>query len=100
MSQMSQGTRSAPAPHSEALRRRIAHELFQQLAFTSFAIWTGTCLLLFILFAAGNPRPIPSAMIAMTAPVIPAALVWLAYRPLIQRRVARAMRAEAPAPSA
>jgi len=91
---------SAPTPHAEVLKRRIAHELFHQLAFTSFVVWTGSCLLLFILLAAGNPRPIPSAMIAMTAPVVPAILIWLGYRPLVRWKVARTLRAEAATPAA
>lgn len=78
---------------TEALRRRIAHELYQRLAFTSFVVWTASCLVLFILLAAGNPRPIPSAMISMTAPLIPALLIWLAYRPLVRWKVARTLRA-------
>lgn len=83
----------APTPQQEAIRQRIANELFQRLAFASFIIWTGSCLILFVLFAAGNPRPVPSAMIAMTAPVVPAILIWLAYRPLVNWKVARALRA-------
>jgi len=85
----------APAPTSqpEAIRRRVAHELFQRLAFTSFLVWTGSCLILFVLFAAGNPRPVPSAMVAMVAPLIPAMLIWLAYRPLVNWKVARTLRA-------
>lgn len=75
------------------IRRHVAQELFQRLAFTSFVIWTGGCLSLFILFAAGNPRPIVPAMQSMMAPLIPAALVWLLYRPLISWRVARHLRA-------
>ncbi|MGE3272483.1 MAG: hypothetical protein AB7P40_27305 [Chloroflexota bacterium] len=83
----------------EALRRRVAHELYQKFAFTSFIIWTGGCLLLFILFAAGNPRPVFPAMISMTSPLIPAGLIWLAYRPMVNRRVARLTAAPRPAPS-
>ena len=81
------------------IRRRVAHELFQRLAFTSFVIWTGGCLILFILFAAGNPRPVFPAMLSMMAPLIPAALVWLLYRPLIAWRVARHLRAASASPS-
>lgn len=83
---------SSPPVDAVALERRVAHELFQRLAFTSFAIWTGGCLLLFILFAAGNERPIFPAMLAMTTPVAPAALIWLLYRPLVHRQVARRLR--------
>ena len=78
-----------PSTDVEALRRRVAHHLYQRLAFTSFVIWTLGTLILFILFAAGNPRPIFPAMISMTAPLVPAALVWVLYRPLIHWRMAR-----------
>jgi hypothetical protein len=97
---MSMSMHTAPTPSAEALQRRIAHELFHRLAFTSFVIWTGSCLLLFILLAAGNPRPVPGAMIAMTAPVLPAILIWLTYRPLVRWKVARTLRAEAAKPPA
>jgi len=80
---------TSPSTDVEALRHRVAHRLYQQLAFTSFAIWTGGCLILFILFAAGNPRPVFPAMFSMTAPLVPAALVWALYRPLVQRQVTR-----------
>jgi hypothetical protein len=83
----------------EALRRRIAHDLHQRLAFTSFVVWTGLCFLLFITFAAGNPRPVPSAIIAMTAPVIPAVLIWFAYRPLVRWKVARTLHATGATPA-
>ena len=79
----------SPQTDVEALRRRVAHHLYQRLAFTSFVIWTGGCLILFILFAAGNPRPIFPAMLSMTAPLVPAFLVWVAYRPLVNWQVAR-----------
>ena len=78
---------------ADDLKRRVAHHLYQRLAFTSFAIWTGGCLILFILFAANNPRPIFPAMLSMTLPLIPAFLVWMAYRPLVEWRVARQLRA-------
>ena len=91
--------RSQPPPTGtatdvEALKRRVTNEVFQKLAFASFAIWTGGTLILFILFAANNPRPIVPAMMSMMAPLVPAALVWLLYRPLIARRVARHPRAD------
>ena len=73
----------------EALRRRVAHRLYQRLAFASFAIWTLGTLILFILFAAGRPRPIFPAMLAMTLPLIPALLIWVSYRPLVHWQVAR-----------
>jgi hypothetical protein len=89
----------SPALDRDDLRRRVAHELYTKLAFTSFVIWTGGCLILFILFAASNPRPIFPAMLSMTTPLIPAALVWVAYRPLIAWRMARHLRAGSASPS-
>ena len=77
----------------EALRRRVAHHLYQRLAFASFAIWTLGTLILFILFAAGSPRPIFPAMLSMTLPLIPAFLIWVSYRPLVHWQVARRLRA-------
>jgi hypothetical protein len=90
---------TSPSLDRDDLKRRVAHELYTRLAFTSFVIWTGGCLILFILFAANNPRPIFPAMLSMMLPLIPAALVWVAYRPLIARRVARHLRADAATPS-
>jgi hypothetical protein len=78
-----------PSVDVEALRRRVAHHLYQRFAFTSFVIWTLGTLILFILFAAGNPRPIFPAMLSMTAPLVPAFLVWAAYRPLVNWKTAR-----------
>jgi hypothetical protein len=84
----------SPIIDRDELRRRVAHELYTRLAFTSFVIWTGGCLILFILFAAGNPRPIFPAMLSMMVPLVPAALVWGLYRPLIARRMARHLQAD------
>jgi len=86
---------TAPAePGSDfgAIRRRVAHELYGKLALLSAAIWTLGTLILFIVFAAGNPRPIPMAAMAMTVPLVPAALPWLLYRPLTNRLAARRLR--------
>jgi hypothetical protein len=80
----------------EALRRRVAHQLYQRLAFASFVIWTLGTLILFILFAAGNPRPVFPAMLSMTLPLIPAVLIWVSYRPLVHWQVARRLRAATP----
>jgi hypothetical protein len=77
---------------AERVRRRVENHTFQRFAFASFVIWTSGCLLLFILFAAGNPRPIFPAMLSMTTPLIPAFLIWSVYRPLVNWRVARALR--------
>jgi hypothetical protein len=79
----------------EVLRRQVAHELYERLAFASFLIWTLGTLLLFITFAAGNSRPVFPAMISMTSPLIPAALIWVLYRPLVHWKVARHLRAQA-----
>ena len=83
---------SPPSTDVETLRRRVAHYLYQRLAFTSFVIWTLGTLILFILFAAPSPRPIFPAMLSMTAPLIPAFLVWTLYRPLVHWQVARHQR--------
>jgi hypothetical protein len=81
----------------EALRRHVAHHLYGRFAFASFVIWTTGTLVLFILFAAGNPRPVFPAMISMTTPLIPAFLIWIFYRPLVSWQVARRLRAESTA---
>lgn len=98
--QIPPSTKACPdAGRVEALGRRVAHRLYQRLAFASFAIWTLGTLVLFILFAAGNPRPIFPAMLSMTVPLVPAFLVWAAYRPLVHWQVARRLRADASAGS-
>ena len=79
----------------ETVRRQVAHELYGKLAFLSFVIYTLGTFLLFITFAAGNPRPIPMAGMSMTLPLLPAALPWLLYRPLTTYLTARRMRATA-----
>jgi hypothetical protein len=79
-----------------AVRRRRAHELYQQLAFTSFVIWTLGTLILFILLAAGNPRPIPGAGMAMMISLVVAAIPWLAYRPLVSYLTTRRIRLNQP----
>jgi hypothetical protein len=87
----------SPTTDAEHLRKRIGDRLFQRFAFASFVIWTGGCLILFILFAAGNPRPIFPAMLSMTTPLVPAFLIWSFYRPLVNWQVARHQRALPPA---
>lgn len=86
-------TQSPPSIDAEALKRRVAHHLYQRFAFASFAIWTLGCLILFVLFAAGSPRPVFPAMLSMTVPIIPASLIWALYRPVVNRQVARHLRA-------
>lgn len=78
---------------SQEIRRQVAHELYGKLALASAAIWTLGTLVLFIVFAAPAAKPIPMAMMSMTAPLLPAALPWLLYRPLITYLTARRSRA-------
>lgn len=84
---------------NDLVRRRVANQVFQKLAFTSFVIWTAGTVILFILFAANNPRPVFPAMISMTTPLIPASLVWVLYRPIVAWRMARQAEAGAAVPS-
>jgi hypothetical protein len=79
------------------VRRRTADEVYRKLAFVSAAIWACGTLLLFIAFAAGNPRPIPMAAMSMTVPLLPAAFVWLLYRPLTVWLTARRLHQADPA---
>lgn len=83
----------------DLLKRRVANQVFQKLAFTSFVIWTAGTFILFILFAANNPNPIFPAMFSMTTPLIPAFLVWALYRPIVAWQMARQTRADAAVPS-
>ena len=92
-----QSPQPPPPTDVEALRRRVAHHLYQRLAFTSFVIWTLGTLILFVLFAAGSPRPIFPAMLSRPLPLVPASLIWVAYRPLVRWQVARRLRAAATA---
>lgn len=87
-----------PETDPDAIRRRVAHELYQKFAFASFVIWTLGTLILFILYAADNPNPIPPTGIAMTVPLLPAFLIWALYRPLIRVQVARRLRSLSSAP--
>lgn len=80
--------------HYSVVRRAVAHKLYERMALLSAAIWTFGTLLLFIIYAAGNPRPIPAAGMAMTVPLIPAALPWLVYRPLATYLAKRRWRAQ------
>jgi hypothetical protein len=88
-----------PSTDVETLRRSVAHHLYGRFAFASFVIWTLGTLLLFVTFAAGSSRPIFPAMISMTLPLAPAALIWVAYRPLVHFQVARRLRAASASPS-
>lgn len=77
-----------------AVRRQARHDVYSRLALLSAVIWTLGTLLLFVLFAAGNPRPIPMAMMSMTVPLVFAVLPWLLYRPLTARLTERRLRAQ------
>jgi hypothetical protein len=83
-------TREATA---DQIRRQAAHDVYQRMAFYSFAVWTLGTLILFIIFASGNPRPIPSAAMSMLVPLIPAVLPWLLYRPIVRLVAHRRARA-------
>ena len=80
---------------NDLVRRRVANQVFQKLAFTSFVIWTAGTVILFVLFAANNPRPVFPAMFSMTTPLIPAFLVWGLYRPIVAWRLAHQPPADA-----
>lgn len=67
------------------IHTRARHDVYSRLALASAVIWTLGTFVLFITFAAGNPRPIPAAMMSMTIPLVLAALPWLLYRPLTAR---------------
>ncbi len=86
---------SAPVPptdHPDAVRRGVRHELHGRLAMFSAAVWTVGTLLLFVMYAAGSPRPIPMAVMAMLVPLVPALLPWLFFRPLVEWLAARRLR--------
>jgi hypothetical protein len=87
-----------PHVNAPAVRRQVARELYNRLAFLSALIWALGTLLLFITYAAGNPRPIPMAAMSMIVPILPAALPWLLYRPLTARLVARRLARAGTAP--
>ncbi|MCC6175097.1 MAG: hypothetical protein IT305_07320 [Chloroflexi bacterium] len=86
---------NAPSPDYDTLYRQAAHELYQKLAFVSAAIWAVGCVILFILLAAGSDRPIFGAAMAMTLPLIPAAIPWPVYPLAARRLAARRLRAQA-----
>jgi hypothetical protein len=86
--------------NAEQVRRQVSHDLYQKLAFVSFLIWTLGTLVLFILFAADRPNPIPATGMAMGLPLIPASLIWGLYRPLVRRGVAHRLRSTPDEPAA
>ncbi|HYU19445.1 MAG TPA: hypothetical protein VEQ11_12205 [Chloroflexota bacterium] len=76
----------------ETARRQVSHELYGKLALFSAVVWTLGTLVLFIVFAANDPRPMAKAAMSMTVPLVPAALPWLLYRPLVSYLVGRRQR--------
>ena len=82
----------SPPEHAEQLRRQVRHDLHGRLALFSAAIWAIGTLVLFLVYAAGNPRPVPMALMAMLVPLVPAVLPWLFFRPLVDRLTARRLR--------
>ena len=85
---------ASPEERAAAVRRQVGHELYNRLALLSAVIWTLGTFLLFITLAAGTQRPIPMAMLSMTAPLLPAALLWLLYRPLTTWLTRRRLRSQ------
>ena len=77
-----------------AVRRQVGDELYNRLALLSAVIWTLGTFLLFITIAAGSQRQIPMAMLSMTAPLLPAALPWLLFRPLTTWLTRRRLRTQ------
>ena len=84
----------ASTDRASKIRLRARHDVYSRLALVRAVIWTLGTFLLFITFAAGNPRPIPAAMMSMTIPLVLAALPWLAYRPLTAYLTRRRVRAQ------
>ena len=70
------------ATDAREIRRRVAHEVYQRLAFLSAAIWTLGTLFYFILFAAPVERPVFPAMQGMMGSLVLAGIPWL-FRGLI-----------------
>ena len=85
---------ASPEERAATVRSQVGHELYDRLALLSAVIWTLGTFLLFITIAAGSQRPIPMAMLSMTAPLLPAALPWLLYRPLATWLTRRRLRSQ------
>ena len=81
-----------PPSHADALQRQVRHELHGRLALLSAAIWAVGTLVLFLVYAAGNPRPVPMALMAMLVPLVPAVLPWLFFGLLVDRLATRRIR--------
>jgi hypothetical protein len=61
------------------VRDRARHFVYERLAILSAVIWALGTLILFIAIVPFVPRPQPFIMVAMTVPLIPAAIPWLFY---------------------
>ena len=86
--------RAGSSQDPAAVRLRVRHDLYNSLALLSSVVWMLGTFLLFIIFAAGNPRPIPAAMMSMTVPLVFAALPWLLFRPLTTWLTSRRLRSQ------
>jgi hypothetical protein len=83
---------TSDADRAATVRRRVRDELYQRLVLFSAVTWTLGTFLLFTAFAANDPSPVPKAMLAMTVPLVPAALPWLFFRRLSARLATRPLR--------
>ena len=61
------------------LRARARRLVYERLAFLSAAIWALGTLILFVTIVPVVARPQPFIAVAITVPLIPAALPWLFY---------------------
>lgn len=77
-----------PGETTEELRARARTFVYERLALLSAVIWTLGTLVLMIAYVPYVARPQAYIAIAMTVPLLPAALPWAFYRP-ISNAVAR-----------
>lgn len=70
------------------LRARARRLVYERLALLSAVIWAVGTFILFVAIVPVVARPQPFIAVAMTVPLIPAALPWLFYG-MISDRVAR-----------
>jgi hypothetical protein len=78
-----------PGPSEESVREardRARSWVYERLALLSAAIWVVGTFLLFVSTVPFVPRPQLNIAVAMTLPLIPAALPWLLYRRLSEMR--------------
>lgn len=83
--------------HSDAYRRareRARTEVYERLALLSAVIWVAGSFLLFVTIVPFVPRPQAYIAIAITLPLIAAALPWLFYSRLSEARARRLMERE------